>query len=92
MRLVGVVDDHLDHLPGAVGEHLEPDAEADEHAEPGGVTCTKRSPSCDALVVVDVPADGGAVELDGAVHVGHGQGDELDLEVHGCSLSRCQPA
>ena len=53
-----------------------------EHADPGGVSCTKRISSLTRVVVVGVEADLLGVERLGAVDVGDGDRDQLELPVH----------
>ena len=79
---VGVVDDDLDELRGAVGHHVEPGPEADRARGAGRRHLHEPQVGRDHPVMVDVPAQAVAVERDRPVDVRDGQRHQLDPEVH----------
>src|SRR4051812_31486603 len=85
-RCVGVLDHHLDELRRAGRHHVESDPEADRAGRARWRDLHEPQLGADGPVVVDVPPDPLAVEVDRPVDVLHRQGDELDPEVHGATL------
>src|ERR1700712_2200225 len=83
--LVGVLDNDLDVLLRALGQHAQPDAEAERAGRTGWGDLDEPQAFVGRLVVVHAPADALPVELDRAVDVAHFERDQLDLPVHQCS-------